>query len=169
MQGGLEIGIGADHQEFLAAHATDAVFPACGGAQGLGHFAQSGIADGVTVRVIDALEVVDVDHHGGQAVAGAGGGAPGLFQQRHGRTAVGQFRERVSQRGVFQPAGFRQATHPLSRFRTFPAWAGLGALDKVFVCDRVRVDRIHAVRTKLTRRASDHLPVVVDFEVEKGG
>jgi endonuclease/exonuclease/phosphatase family metal-dependent hydrolase len=71
-------------------------------------------------------------------------------------------------RGVFQPASFRQVTHPLSRFRTFPAWAGLGALDKVFVCERVQVERVHAVRTQLTRRASDHLPIVIDFGIDRG-
>lgn len=91
-----------------------------------------------------------------------------LFREGHRHPSViagdtNDWRDTLT-RGVFQPAGFRQTTHPLSRFRTFPAWAGLGALDKVFVCSRVRVDRIHAIRTKLTRRASDHLPVVIDFE-----
>jgi endonuclease/exonuclease/phosphatase family metal-dependent hydrolase len=59
----------------------------------------------------------------------------------------------------------RQVSSPPSRFRTFPAWMPLGSLDKVFCCEQVQVSSAHVVRTQAARRASDHLPVVVDFDI----
>lgn len=59
----------------------------------------------------------------------------------------------------------RLVSSPPSKFRTFPAWLPLGSLDKVFCCDRVKVAAAHVVRTQTARRASDHLPMVVDFDI----
>lgn len=67
--------------------------------------------------------------------------------------------------GRLGETALRQVSTPPSRFRTFPAWLPLGALDKVFCCERVRVHSAHVVRTQAARRASDHLPLVVDFEI----
>lgn len=67
--------------------------------------------------------------------------------------------------GCFDGAKMRQISTPPSRFRTFPAWLPLGSLDKVFCCERVNVQAAHVVRTQLARRASDHLPLVMDFEI----
>lgn len=66
-------------------------------------------------------------------------------------------------RGPFAAAGFEHVTHPPSRFRSFPAWAPLGALDKLFVRGAIRVERCHVVKTRLTRFASDHLPLVAEL------
>ncbi len=65
----------------------------------------------------------------------------------------------------FEEQGFRQVTAPPSRFRSFPAWMPVWALDKAFVRGKVHVTRVHVVRGKLTRDASDHLPLVIDFEL----
>ncbi|MFM7205597.1 MAG: endonuclease/exonuclease/phosphatase family protein [Planctomycetaceae bacterium] len=62
-------------------------------------------------------------------------------------------------------AGFRQVTTPISRFRTFPSWLPLGALDKAFVRGAVEIRQARVVRTSLAKAASDHLPIVVDFHL----
>lgn len=66
---------------------------------------------------------------------------------------------------LLEQFGLRQVTTPPSRFRSFPAWLPLGALDKAFACERIRIERAHAVGSRLARVASDHLPLVVDFEL----
>ncbi|RMG35319.1 MAG: endonuclease [Planctomycetota bacterium] len=80
---------------------------------------------------------------------------------------VGDFNDwrNVLDRQLLQAAGFRLVTHPISRFRSFPAWMSLGALDKVFARGDIVVTHARVVRNALTRRASDHLPVVVDFHL----
>jgi endonuclease/exonuclease/phosphatase family metal-dependent hydrolase len=60
---------------------------------------------------------------------------------------------------------FRQVTQPASCFRTFPAFFSLMTLDKVFYRGEVAIRDARVVRTPLTRRASDHLPLVVDFDL----
>jgi endonuclease/exonuclease/phosphatase family metal-dependent hydrolase len=66
-------------------------------------------------------------------------------------------------RGPLLQSGFVQATAPISRFRTFPAWMPIGSLDKAFHSPELRVERVHVVKTHLSRRASDHLPLTIDF------
>lgn len=48
---------------------------------------------------------------------------------------------------------------------TFPAWQPVGALDRVFMRGPVRSDHYYRGRTKISRQASDHLPVIVDFTI----
>ncbi|MFM9058778.1 MAG: endonuclease/exonuclease/phosphatase family protein [Planctomycetaceae bacterium] len=67
--------------------------------------------------------------------------------------------------GPLAARGFRQVTSPLSRFRTFPAWLPMGALDKAFVRGGVDVRHARVVRTSLAKTASDHLPLVIDFHL----
>lgn len=67
--------------------------------------------------------------------------------------------------GPFAVHGFQQATSPPSRFRSFPAWMPMGSLDKAYICGGVVVERAHIPRTKLARDASDHLPLVIDFDL----
>jgi endonuclease/exonuclease/phosphatase family metal-dependent hydrolase len=67
--------------------------------------------------------------------------------------------------GPFRSAQFSHVTHPVSRFRSFPAWAPLGALDKLYIRGPITVDRCHMIRTRLSRRASDHLPLVAELTV----
>lgn len=64
--------------------------------------------------------------------------------------------------------GFAEATRPPSRFRSFPAFLPLLALDKAFYRGGVRVTETRVVRTPLARRASDHLPLVLDFTLAPG-
>jgi endonuclease/exonuclease/phosphatase family metal-dependent hydrolase len=41
----------------------------------------------------------------------------------------------------------------------------MGALDKVFCCHQVEVKHAHVVRTKLAKKASDHLPLVLEVHL----
>lgn len=66
-------------------------------------------------------------------------------------------------RALLLPKGFTQATTPAGRFRSFPAAMPVMALDKVFHCGGITIESAHLVRTRQARRASDHLPLVVDF------
>jgi endonuclease/exonuclease/phosphatase family metal-dependent hydrolase len=60
---------------------------------------------------------------------------------------------------------FVQATAPARRFRSFPAFMALAALDKCFYRGEVHIHETRIVRTRLARLASDHLPLVVDFSL----
>jgi endonuclease/exonuclease/phosphatase family metal-dependent hydrolase len=62
-------------------------------------------------------------------------------------------------------AGFAQVTSPASLFRSFPAWMAVGSLDKAFVRGPLEIHEARILRTRLTRDASDHLPLVVDFHI----
>jgi endonuclease/exonuclease/phosphatase family metal-dependent hydrolase len=66
----------------------------------------------------------------------------------------------------FLPHGFEQVTAPAKHFRSFPAFFPVAALDKVFCRGALTIEKAHIVRTKLARRASDHLPLVVDFTLD---
>ena len=67
--------------------------------------------------------------------------------------------------GQLGDVGFEQVTSPISRFRSFPAWLPMGSLDKAFVRGPIQVHGIHVLRNRLTRQASDHLPLVMDFHL----
>ncbi len=67
---------------------------------------------------------------------------------------------------VYGPAGFAQVTRPPAKFRSFPAYMAMGSLDKVFVRGPIHVRSARIVRSVLTRDASDHLPLVVDFHLD---
>ena len=69
--------------------------------------------------------------------------------------------------GPFARHNFLQATAPISRFRTFPAYFPMGSLDKVFYRGDVFVRHTRVVRTALAKRASDHLPLVIDFHLSE--
>jgi endonuclease/exonuclease/phosphatase family metal-dependent hydrolase len=70
-------------------------------------------------------------------------------------------------RGPFARHGLRQVTEPLHRFRSFPAYLAMSSLDKIFCCRQIEIDQAHVVRTKLARDASDHLPLVFDFRINR--
>lgn len=69
--------------------------------------------------------------------------------------------------GPFARHQFRQLTGPPSRFRSFPAFLAVMALDKAFCRGDLIVRQARVVRTPLSRRASDHLPLVIDFHLGK--
>jgi len=58
-----------------------------------------------------------------------------------------------------------QGSQPGRRLPTFPSRMPIMALDHLFYRGPVAVERVSVVRTKLTRLASDHLPLVMDFQV----
>jgi endonuclease/exonuclease/phosphatase family metal-dependent hydrolase len=66
---------------------------------------------------------------------------------------------------VLRHYGFHQVTAPPSRFRSFPAYLAMGSLDKAFVRGDVEIRHAFVVRTPLAKRASDHLPLVIDFHI----
>lgn len=66
---------------------------------------------------------------------------------------------------AFRRSGFRCVTGSGSKASlTFPAWAPLGALDRVFVRGGLAESQHYAARMALARQASDHLPVIVEFD-----
>ena len=67
--------------------------------------------------------------------------------------------------GPFAVHGFHHLTAPISRFRSFPAYLPLGSLDKAFWRGTFTNLSAHVAKRKLARDASDHLPLVVDFEL----
>jgi endonuclease/exonuclease/phosphatase family metal-dependent hydrolase len=92
-----------------------------------------------------------------------------LFRESRGLPSlvVGDFNDwrNTLAHGPFDVHGFHQITAPPSRFRSFPAWMPVWSLDKAFVRGPVQVTRVHVVRNRATRDASDHLPLVIDFEI----
>jgi endonuclease/exonuclease/phosphatase family metal-dependent hydrolase len=64
-------------------------------------------------------------------------------------------------RRVMTPAGFRLGS---GHVRTFPAAAPLRRLDRVFYRGPIAALGAFAGHTGVARRASDHLPLIVDFE-----
>ncbi len=67
--------------------------------------------------------------------------------------------------GPFRRHGFAQATAPIDRFRSFPAYLPVAALDKAFHRGPVAITRARVVRNRLARVASDHLPLILDFHL----
>ncbi|HNO80598.1 MAG TPA: endonuclease/exonuclease/phosphatase family protein [Phycisphaerae bacterium] len=69
----------------------------------------------------------------------------------------------------FGPADFVCASgrRPGSRWaiKTFPSYAPTAGLDKVFYRGEIKLLQVFRSRLKLARVASDHLPVIADFEV----
>jgi endonuclease/exonuclease/phosphatase family metal-dependent hydrolase len=71
-------------------------------------------------------------------------------------------------RGPFADFAFEQVTGPTKHFRSFPAFLSMLALDKAFHRG-VRIKHARVVRTPLAKRASDHLPLVVEFHLSGKG
>jgi endonuclease/exonuclease/phosphatase family metal-dependent hydrolase len=75
----------------------------------------------------------------------------------------------VLRRRFFRPVGFKCATNrrPGSRWsiKSFPSYAPAAGLDKIFYRGELRLLHTHRSRLELARVASDHLPIVVEFEI----
>jgi endonuclease/exonuclease/phosphatase family metal-dependent hydrolase len=71
--------------------------------------------------------------------------------------------------GAFARHDFAQVTAPPSRFRSFPAYLAVLSLDKAFFRGGISVGAAHVVRNHLSRLASDHLPLVLDFHLTNDG
>ncbi len=65
----------------------------------------------------------------------------------------------------FAQHGFEQVTAPTRHYRSFHAFFPMAALDKVYRNNHVRIAEAGTRRHRLARRASDHLPLVVDFHL----
>lgn len=65
-------------------------------------------------------------------------------------------------RRIMQPAGFELAS---GHSRTFPAVAPLRRLDRVFFRGNLQPGAAFVGHTAVARRASDHLPLIVDFQL----
>ena len=96
-------------------------------------------------------------------------GRPEFLASAHLPTLIAgdynDWRNTLGRRGLLAH-GFRPATAPIRRFRTFPAFLPLAAIDKVYYRGALRVETTRVVRNRAARRASDHLPVVCDFHLE---
>ena len=68
--------------------------------------------------------------------------------------------------GPFEVHGFKHITAPASRFRSFPAYMPMGSLDKAFCRGNFSDLTAHIPRRKVARDASDHLPLVIDFDIK---
>ena len=66
---------------------------------------------------------------------------------------------------IFARHGFHQVTDPARKFRSFPAYWPVIALDKAFVRGNLQVQEAKVIRTSLTRKASDHLPLCLDVQL----
>jgi endonuclease/exonuclease/phosphatase family metal-dependent hydrolase len=60
---------------------------------------------------------------------------------------------------------FEQVTDPVKRYRSFPAFFAIASLDKAYGRGLASHEAA-IVRHKQARRASDHLPLVVDFTLQ---
>ncbi len=90
-----------------------------------------------------------------------------LLRHTHKNTAViaaGDFNDVWGNLGrqVLEPTGFKTALGPV---KTFPAVLPMRPLDRIYYRGGLSVDHGFASRTKVARRASDHLPLVVDFVI----
>jgi endonuclease/exonuclease/phosphatase family metal-dependent hydrolase len=97
-----------------------------------------------------------LEHH----LFGHGGHLPTLIAGDYNdwRNTLGRLR--------FAPHGFEQVTAPTRHYRSFPAFFPLAALDKVYRKGPVHIESAGTVRHRQARRASDHLPLLVDFQLE---
>lgn len=64
---------------------------------------------------------------------------------------------------ILERHGFEQVTNPAKRFRSFPAYWPMMSLDKAFRRGGLEIKDATVVRTALTRKASDHLPLRLDL------
>lgn len=70
-------------------------------------------------------------------------------------------------RTLLIPHGFAQATSPPGKFRSFPSALPMMSLDKLFHCEGIAIESAHLVKTRQTRQASDHLPLLVNFSARR--
>jgi endonuclease/exonuclease/phosphatase family metal-dependent hydrolase len=64
---------------------------------------------------------------------------------------------------LFNPSGFRSA---VGKMHTFPAAYPLRCLDGIYYRGTIVPSRVFAGHTELARSASDHLPIIAEFQVD---
>lgn len=71
--------------------------------------------------------------------------------------------------GPFAVHRFQHVTNPMVRFRSFPAYMPMGSLDKAFCRGDLTIREARVGGScPYVRWASDHLPLVIDFELTNG-
>ncbi|MBV9994058.1 MAG: endonuclease/exonuclease/phosphatase family protein [Caulobacteraceae bacterium] len=94
-------------------------------------------------------------------------------EHRHPTILLGDFnagvRTAVYRSFVHRLQDARRAAEHRPRAATFPSRMPFGRIDHVFVSEGVRVRSVYVPDDRLARKASDHLPLVVDFDLEPGG
>jgi len=60
------------------------------------------------------------------------------------------------------PAGF---TGWSRQVKTFPAWGPIRPLDAIYSRGDIRLQHVYRARTRLATRASDHLPLIAEFQI----
>jgi endonuclease/exonuclease/phosphatase family metal-dependent hydrolase len=93
-----------------------------------------------------------------------------LFQESDGLPTIvvgdcNDWRNRLSA-AAFEKYGYTQVTTPPSRFRSFPAFLPTISLDKAFHLG-LHIREATIIRNPMSHRASDHLPLVVDFHLHE--
>jgi endonuclease/exonuclease/phosphatase family metal-dependent hydrolase len=66
-------------------------------------------------------------------------------------------------RKLLAPAGFQGSEPPV---KTFPAWGPLRSLDSIYVRGDIRLTHVYRARLRLATRASDHLPLIAEVQIE---
>jgi endonuclease/exonuclease/phosphatase family metal-dependent hydrolase len=64
---------------------------------------------------------------------------------------------------LLAPAGFRGVGRSVP---TFPAWGPIRPLDAVYVRGNLRLSHAYRARARLAKRASDHLPLIAELEIQ---
>lgn len=96
--GGRQVSRRKDNYKLFASKAADDVFPAHTGAQELRRFLQDGIAGIVTVRVIESLEVIEVEHQDTQELLASDCASNLASQHFFQITGIEKARQRVANR-----------------------------------------------------------------------
>lgn len=66
-------------------------------------------------------------------------------------------------RRLLAPVGFHRAG---AGARTFPSFLPMRSFDQIYFRGGLRLEHCYVERNKIAREASDHLPLVADFEIE---
>jgi len=73
--------------------------------------------------------------------------------------------EYMSAKGSNVPRSARRHRNLNQPIRSFPAYLAIGSPDKAYYRGDILIRTARIVRTPLAKRASDHLPLVVDFHL----
>jgi len=93
-----------------------------------------------------------------------------VFVHAHHRTPLvfaGDFNDIWGTLGakLLEPSGLKPAC---GRLNTFPAALPMRSLDRIYYRGDLTLDHCFAARLQLAREASDHLPLIADFELVDG-
>jgi len=110
------------------------------------HLGLAGFERAIQLKRIANCDVVKHAHHDTATIVG------------------GDFNDVWGQLGkrFLEPLGFQGASKDV---KTFPAVFPLRPLDRIYFRGRLRLDHSFASRLPLAHQASDHLPLVADFEL----